>query len=563
QSTMFALMLLVSVPIVLITGTSLPVVINELNEQLLITVNIFILNQTDYTVSHQHTNTTTNMIYTSNEFLNATDLRNHLGEENKLFVVMGSAPPYIFFRQLNLCFQKSDFLLVIDNNLEPQQWMQFIEFAFKLGYVKLLIHSRLSGVSFHQFLFPKLGIRPTTVEAYAKLRNSFADLAGYPVRVAVYNNVPRCLIYQDPQGKVVYAGYYMRFAKAFLDSRNATFQPVHTAGDTPQLCTVALLNNTVDMCADALVRRPELFSVTDEFRIASANVVVPHAKRLIPYRYLTAPFRTSVWLCLAIYVFLIGALMGLMHWLQTRRWDYSKQLLEVFSSLLFAAFNVNDIHGCKRYIILAVLFSAGFVYSTEYLGLLNSILISEVFEKQIETFEEMAKRNISLLIDPYDRALFAKIDMPEELWPVVQTVQTETLHEHREKLDQDYAYVLFSDRMELFQYAQHFLKHPKFHRIPINFCFLFAGFPMRNTWFLKSHLSRAFYHGFESGLVNKMAQDSYREIVSQGYLNYTMTEHLEAKPLGLDFFIMPAIALALGYSLAGISFFLEFITWKL
>ncbi|XP_017107891.2 uncharacterized protein [Drosophila bipectinata] len=475
---------------------------------------------------------------------------------------MENRPPYELFRKLDLQFQLSDFLLVIDNEMEETKWKHFIDFAFKLGYIKILIHSTLSGRSYDKLLFPNLRLRSTTAKDYAGFRDSFGNLNRYPVRVAAYNNVPRSFIYTNLEGKIIHTGYYMKFALAFLRYRNATFVPVYTGSDSPQNCTLAIKTNKVDMCADALSKNPIYFTVTNELRIAAANVIVPHAKPLLLYRYLTAPFKTSVWLCLAIYVILIAGFMSLIHRARIGRWDFSRQLLEVFNSLLFGAFKLATIFGGERYILFGILFIAGFVYSTEYSGLLKSMMISEVFESEITTFEELAERRIPVLIDPYDRALFERHYMPDILRSVVKTVPSETLVKHRNNLDQNYAYVLFPDRWGMFEYAQHYLRHPKFRRIQIDFCFLFAGFPMRNTWFLKHHLSRSLYNGFESGLLDKMQFDSYREAVSQGYLNYTVTEHLEAKPLGLNHFLTTAIALALGYSLASISFLIELLAWK-
>ncbi|XP_043644929.1 uncharacterized protein LOC122614432 [Drosophila teissieri] len=317
------------------------------------------------------------------------------------------------------------------------------------------------------------------------------------------------------------------------------------------------------MCADALVQNSKVFFISREVRIAPANVIVPHGKPLHSYRYLTAPFNTKVWIVLATYVFLISLFLCLIHWLRSGKWDFSGNLLEVYSSLLFNGFHLKAIQGTERFILFGVLFISGFVYSTMYLGLLKSMLISEIFEKQIQTFEELAASNIPLLIDPYDRMIFQEHHIPKSLWTAVRTVPSETLVSHRNNFDQKYAYVLFPDRMDMFVYAQQYLRHPKFRRIPIDICFLFAGFPMSKKWFLKHHLSRAWFHAFESGIVNKMASDSYRESVGQGYLSFPITEHLEAKPLGLYYFVMPAISLVLGYSMALLSFIVEVIACKL
>jgi len=260
---------------------------------------------------------------------------------------------------------------------------------------------------------------------------------------------------------------------------------------------------------------------------------------------------------------LVVNFLSLIHWLRSGKWDLSKHLLEVFSSLLFSGFYLKELHGKERYILFGVLFIAGFVYSTMYLGLLKSMLISEVFEKQIDTFEALVESNITLMVDPYDQILFAKYNMPKILSLIMEPVSFHTLLEHRNRFDQDYAYILFSDRMALYDYAQQFLKHPKLLRIPIDFSFLYTGIPMRKRWFLKHHLSHAWYWAFESGLTRKLALDADYEAVRVGYLNFLITEHMEAQPLNVDYFVMPAIALALGYILALLSFVIEMTAWRM
>lgn len=159
--------------------------------------------------------------------------------------------------------------------------------------------------------------KETNAEDYTKLRGTFRNVNGYQVRVAAYNNVPRSFIYSDKNCKRIYAGYYMRFARAFIHNINAAFKPVYTPNDSSENCIQFILNNTVDMCADALVKNSKTFSVSRELRIAPANVIVPHGKPLLSYRYLAAPFNTKVWIALGTYVFLISGFLCLIHWLRS------------------------------------------------------------------------------------------------------------------------------------------------------------------------------------------------------------------------------------------------------
>lgn len=547
-------------------------ILSELNQHLLINTNFLYCNDTEkllnYEAKYLRCMPAMNLIiFSSTDSFNATQLQYDLGAGNKLFVILGTEePPYDLFKALNLQFQEAEFVIITENPLDlvkETKWLDFVRYLWLEGYVHLLFYTLNDEKLYHKVIFPELRIKETIIEEYINLRGTFRNLYGYPVRVAAYNNAPRSLIYEDRWGKEIYGGFYMQFVRAFLAARNASFVPVRTPNNSPGNCTLALQDERVDVCADALAANPAAFSLTHGFRIAAANVLVTHAKPLHSYRYLTAPFQLSVWLCLATYVVLVVSFLSLILRLRSGRWDFSRHLLEVFSSLLYNGFHLKRMHGKARYILFCVLFISGFVYSTEYLGLLKSMLISEVFEKQITTFEALVESNITLLVDPYDKILFAKYNMPEILWSIVETVSFETLLEHRNRFDQDYAYILFTDRMALYDYAQQFLKHPKLLRIPIEFGFLYSGLPMRKRWFLKQHLSRAWYWAFESGLTRKLALDADYEAVRVGYLDFLITEHLEAQPLGLDYFVMPAIALGLGYILALLSFVIEMTAWRI
>lgn len=299
--TFLALMHLLITETYMIIGKTLHDILNELNERLIISTNIIFCKQFDNLIHFEAQ--TSRFVYSSLEAFNITSLWNHVGNDNKLFVIVGNVPPYELFAKLEL--------------------------------------------------------------------------------------------------------------------------------SSPENCTQFILNNTVDMCADALVKNSKAFSVSRELRIAPANVIVPHGKPLLSYRYLAAPFNTKVWIALGTYVFLISGFLCLIHWLRSGKWDFSQNLLEVYSSLLFTGFHLKATNGIERYILFGVLFISGFVYSTSYLRLLKSMLIAETFEKQIQTFEELAESNIPLLINPYDRMIFQHHHIPKSLWTAVRTVSSETLLNHR------------------------------------------------------------------------------------------------------------------------------------
>lgn len=551
---------------------SLNQILSELNTRLQLTTNIVFNPDHDKLDHLQQLKPVVGQLIVNSlrEFaFNGTQLMQFVNEK-VLFVLIVREPPLQLLRKLHLQFQQSDFLLVImDAEREPTRelgmqpiWMTFIRDAWQLGYVKLLLWH--GAQLYEKQLFPQLRLVPTTVSQYAVSGDRLSDLQGYQIHVAAYTNAPRCLIYNDKWGKRIYGGYYMRFIRFFIQSLNATFVPVMTPNDSPRHCIEALLSERVDLCTDALAQGADRkFVVTNAIRLAYANIMVANAKPLSSYRYIVAPFHTTVWICLIVYIGIIVLFMSCIHWQQQHRWIFSKFLLEAISSLLFAGFSLKDLRGRERYILFAVLFLAGFIYSTFYLGYLKSILTTEVFEEQINSFEQLIESNTSLIIDEYDRTLSKRYNLPDILWQLVQVVPDETLKRHRTAFDPEYAYILFSDRMELYAYAQKYLKRPRLRRIPINIFFLFAGFPMRESWFLKKRLSDAWLWAFGSGLLLKMSRDADHETMTTSVgFPFLVTEYYVATPLGLDYFVMPAMSLALGYGLALITFVIELTAWR-
>ncbi|KAL7735868.1 hypothetical protein ACLKA6_017864 [Drosophila palustris] len=487
----------------------------------------------------------------------------HVINEKVLFVLIVKDPPLDLFQKLKLHFEYSDFLLVIEQEELGKIWLGFVHDAWQLGYIKLLLWH--ASIVYEKKLFPELRLRPSSVQRYAATRGGIQDLHGHEIRVAVYHNPPRCTQYKDKYGNEVTGGFYMRFIQSYVLSKNATFVAVQTTSYSAGHCKRALVSGRVDVCADSLAQEAtNTFAVTRPLKLAFANILVPNAKPLGSYRYLAAPFLPTVWMCLVVYIGFIVCFMSCIHWQQQRRWIFSKFLLEAISSLLFAGFSLKDLRGRERYILFMVLFLAGFIFSTFYLGYLKSLLTTEVFEEQINSFEQLVAANISLLIDEYDRNLTKRYHMPDILWKVAKVVPDKMLKEHRNAFDPNYAYMLFTDRMHLFDYAQKYLKHPHLRHIPINIMFLFAGFPMRDTWFLKHDLSQAWSNAFSSGLIEKHILDAFYETTtsSVGFLKFLVTEYYEAQPLGLDYFVMPAMSLGLGYGLALIAFVVELTGWR-
>ncbi|XP_030375585.1 uncharacterized protein LOC115624879 [Scaptodrosophila lebanonensis] len=534
-------------------------IVNELNTRLLTRTNIVYCKRCKLLRNDSHYLQQVEPIgqLVFNAPFNASSLGGEL-DKPVLFVVAVTTPPYLWIKSLEYEFQHSHFLFVLETSMESEDsWLQFIDHAQQLGYVKLLLHTPHNGNLYTTKMFPKAQLLPSNVSYYLDNQNLFDNMLGYGIRVASYHSPPRSLIYKDEKGQQVFGGYYMRLIRDFVKARNATFVPIFTTDASPQDCTAALVEERVDVCADALAANREKFSLTNAIRMAYANIMVANSQPLATYWYLLAPFHSTVWLSLIAYIGLLVSFMSFIHWRRQKRWIFSKFLLEAIRSLLFTGFSLRDLRGRERYILFVVVFIAGFIFATFYLAFLKSLLATEVFDKQINSFQDLVEANKTIMMDEYNLSLIGKYNLPEILMQLIEIVPMETLIASRNSFDQNYAYILFSDRMDLFDYVQQYLAHAHMRRIPINFFFLHAGFPMRKSWFLKDQLSDARMYAFDSGLLQKLAWDANFETMRVGWMDFFVTEYYEAQQLGLDYFVMPAIALGLGYSMALFSFLVE------
>ncbi|XP_068147772.1 uncharacterized protein [Drosophila tropicalis] len=229
-------------------------------------------------------------------------------------------------------------------------------------------------------------------------------------------------------------------------------------------------------------------------------------------------------------------------------------LPNVLSSLLYAGFHLKELAGKVHYILFGTIFLTGFIFSTFYLASLKSILATGLYEPQINTFEELVKRNISFIIGDYDKTVLEAYDFPDILWNITRVVPYKFILDHRKVFDTKYAYLAHSDRLVLFKFQQQFMTKPRMRPLPIELMHSLPGFPMRREWLLRNKLSQTLLNCFGSGLMQKLAADTNRQTIHIGYLNLIESEAYEALALKLDYFAVPLLMLGIGLGFAFICF---------
>ncbi|EDV98053.1 uncharacterized protein LOC6568792 [Drosophila grimshawi] len=462
------------------------------------------------------------------------------------------------FQQLPTKMQRADFLLVGCDSVA--NWLQILTTLWQLGFPNVLLFNStdslgIKGQLFTSDLFPhpQQKLRGSSIEHYLWSRlHWFDNLRGWEVRVALYNNPPRTLVYPEDQ---LYDGYALMLLRKFLAQRGAKFVPVltpdykvYSASD----CLEYLRSNKSEICGDLLAYSNEA-SFTESYMYLYGNILIPSAQPRSKNYYIIAPLQLKTWLLVALYIAVICGFASFICWLQLGRWECGKLLLDILSSLLCAGFRLANITGWQHYILFSTIFVAGFICSNYYLAFLKTILFTGLYDPQINSFEELVKQNINIVIGAYDKTVLMTYDYPDILWNITRVVSYDFILEHRRVFDPNYAYLAHSDRLVLFKFQQQYMEKPRMRPLPIDLMHSLPGFPMQNQWLLKYKLSETLLNCFVSGLMQKLADDTNRQTIHIGYLNLIPSEPYETLPLTLDYFNVPLIMLIAGLIIAFVS----------
>ncbi|XP_030375583.1 uncharacterized protein LOC115624878 [Scaptodrosophila lebanonensis] len=452
-----------------------------------------------------------------------------------------------FIKRLHIDFQFSDLLVITTKSTKHDMLVRYSEQLFELGYLNVLHYNMPNDEFYAAQYFPRITLAATTINQYLGLRDRWTrNMQGHEVRVLTYHNPPRSL-YNPERG--FHGGYVVGVLREFLHHRNARFKPVYGSNPmtySPNDCIDAIHSNAADTCADMLPKNAKN-EIVGMIHLGSGKILVSNARALPKIYYILAPFCPQLWMILVAYIFLLSGYCSLICWRQQRRWRFNKFVLQLISSLLNTHYSLHDLRGPVRRVLFIFTFVPGFVLATLYLALLKSRLATGLYEPPINSFEALVKSNTTILFSKSDLQIASHFGFPDELWPIIQVINYETLLQLRINLDTRFAYVVYNDRQHLIQYQQRFLLKPIMRFISDNAIRLFGGFAVRPQWFLRKQLNTYCLNIASSGVLSQAQRLADYKSVQEGFLHFMITQYYKAKPLDLDYYKMPSICLLLGY----------------
>ncbi|XP_001984588.2 uncharacterized protein LOC6557759 [Drosophila grimshawi] len=444
---------------------------------------------------------------------------------------------------------------------QPSAWQQDLyAYCFREGFINvLLIHKLNQTLSLYSYNpYPEIRITKLgQVGDYLNRWHQLRDLQQYPIRIISFESIPRTFRYVNRRGQLVQSGYMHHVFLEFARRHNGTVMILKELkfSEIYENYLVYLKNKTIDVIYKPM--ESELgTSGTTSLYLLKMHIMVPHARPIASYIYLTRPFTWTVWLAV------IGSIgYGMLMLCRTngnRGPEIGRHFLHSWCHILYVAQPMINIANWQQYAIHFILISSGLILTTSYLAQLSSMLTAGLFEPQYNTLEDLARAPYKLIMSEYFANYLMHSDsVPPVVRNHIQTVPSSVVENARLSLNTSFMYIGYSDRIRGILYQQHLLKVPRFKMMTQSLCDGLMSFPVAPGLPYLNILNIYIRRIFESGILKKMRSDSWRDVVKSGITKLMRGDGVEEKHYDLEFYFYVFALWAIGLGLSVLCFILE------
>ncbi|XP_028899357.2 uncharacterized protein LOC114804605 [Zeugodacus cucurbitae] len=446
-------------------------------------------------------------------------------------------------------------------------WLELFTLYWQHGFYNLLVVD-MGGQLLTLEPFPQLRVVNTTLESYISQRNNtWRDLKGHRLRISYAHEPSRTLIYCLPEtGELQFEGVAPKVFAAFAKRYNATIEPLIAQNSADfniyHVCRQRLQERLVDGCSDWSVHRAEA-TISIPLQLYNYYLVVPYAPPLSKLYYFQVPFQAAAWHAIGASIILVTLITTLLTRLQRGEWHFGRLGLDVWASFIYLAFDLRPLETRLRSLIFLTLFVSGFMLNNLYLGYLSSILGKSVYEPQIKTLEDFQRSNLTIMTHENQYYVLQKYGVPQIVADRLFIASYDEYQRHRNNFDTRYAYMNPEISQTLFDYQQRLLRRPLMRKLDKPITSLLTAQAIRKDWPLEELFNKHSLEMYVVGLYKRFIGDANEKTIRLGYANDAKEEPTEVKPLGLEYFAMPAVLLGCGYTLGLIALLLELLLSKM
>ncbi|EDV40615.1 uncharacterized protein Dana_GF20057 [Drosophila ananassae] len=388
------------------------------------------------------------------------------------------------------------------------------------------------------------------------------NLLGYNVTIGLVTaGAPRWFSFRDRHNRLILTGYMLRTVVDFANNFNGTIDlvDIKTVNEGLEL----LANRSIDFFP-FLIRPLDTFAMTSILYLENCGLIVPSSRLLPNFLYVSSPYTFTSWITWLIMLVYCSLALKILY---KGQFSLSETFLQILRLALYLSggkeMGARPSH--HRFLLFFILTHSGFILTNLYLAKLSSNLAAGLYEKQINTWDDLDKSDsVWPLIDVDVETMQKLIPDRKNLIKRIVTTPELDVDEYRRNLNTSCIHSGFFDRIEFALYQQQYLRFPIFRKFP----HILYQQPMQiSTHFGQPYLQ--FFNSFvirifESGIFLKIKDDAYRHGIESGLLNYGFQDrNMEVKSNDVEYYYLIGGLWLGGLLLATICFCFEILTKKI
>ncbi|CAD7076997.1 unnamed protein product [Hermetia illucens] len=396
--------------------------------------------------------------------------------------------------------------------------------------------------------------------------NKVGDLKGYPIRTVLKYDHPRSFTYTNYKSEMAFGGYLSKTFYTWITTHNASIQVIDDGHrdilNRPQIMNF-LQNNTIDLAPHVLGLNVENMDSTSAILFGTVCIIVPQSSPIAPHNYLLLPFDRGVWyliLCIVIYVTFIECICGLLVY---GRLDIGDAFCNLLLCIMYQSLERRSFKYRPFVAIHGQLMLLGFILTNLFLGLLSSFLTVVVYERQSNTFEDIDKSGVKLMLEKDEFDYFVAFGIIlAKFKHLFIFLSHEELMEQLRTLNDSYGYMIPSDKYEMIHFIEKPLRRKIFHKTAIDSFGASSGMTIRDDAFFLDSFNKHITRTFDGGLNAKWINDIGRESIEVGIVKATPTPQASYVLINGKHLQLGLYCLVGGLTLSLFCFLLEFVHCK-
>ncbi|XP_061397284.1 uncharacterized protein LOC133332935, partial [Musca vetustissima] len=273
---------------------------------------------------------------------------------------------------------------------------------------------------------------------------------------------------------------------------------------------------------------------------ANIYIMVPKSQPIAKYKYFYKPFDEFVWLQYLVVIVEATSVVAFLTLRKYSIWDFSKSFIYICSIALYQYQLATPVRSLRFNLLYILLIVYNFIMINYYLCMLSSLLVSTLYEPQIDTIEALASTSLRFKATQTDIDYYTQLP---DISPIIVSLFTVedgiVLDNLRRNLSTDMLHSAIEDKLQFYVFQQKYLKVPRLHLIPSAIYSCPIYFSIRHNLPYLELFNRYLRNLWASGILWKTHLSMEWYGILSGEIHYLRDEESPEHLLTLEYFYSP------------------------